>query len=186
MNKIYINDLVSYLSNRNAEIDLDKIIDYYLENKKEELKKMDPRQLSRLLISKLNYEVRSEYKSSELLGFKVKIGDVCYIDFGRAYVSEAGYQHFGLVIAYCNSKALVVPMTSNASMYFQSFCPDTFPRGKKHLYRLPDISGLYKKSVLFLNDIKYINTARVIEVKGYIQPNTDLFNDILGRIKELT
>lgn len=182
----YISEMICFLSGSNNDIDLDGIIEYYLKRKKCKYNQMNKKQLSRLLISKFNHEMRSEYKSSELMGFKIKVGDICYIDFGVAYISEAGYQHFGIVIGYCNSKALVVPMSSNVSMYHQSYCPIDFPRGKKHLYRLPDIRGLHKRSVLFLNDIKYINTARVIEVKGHIHPKSALFNDILGRVKELT
>lgn len=186
MYETYISEIITFLSGNNKNLDLNKIIDYYLEEKKKKLKRMDNKQLSRLLISNLNYELRSDLKSSELLGFKIKVGDICYVDFGRAYITEAGYQHFGIIIGYCNSKALVIPMSSNVSMYYQSYCPSEFPRGKKHLYRLPEIKGLHKRSVLFLNDIKYINTARVIEVKGYIHPNTALFRDILYRVRQLT
>lgn len=184
MQKKYLNELVSYMT-ENIDINFEEIIDYYFSNKKRDLQEMNKKQLCRLLISKFNYELRSDFKSSELLGFKVKVGDICYIDFGRAYISEAGYQHFGIVIGYCNSKALVVPMSSNYSMYNQSYCANTFTNGKKHLYRLPDLKGLNKKSVLFLNDIKYINTARVIAIKGHISKNSPLFNDIRSRIKAL-
>ena len=27
----------------------------------------------------------------------IEVGDICYIDFGQAYINEAGFQHFGLV-----------------------------------------------------------------------------------------
>lgn len=186
MNEMYIGVMIDYLSGNSKKIDLDEIVDYYFESKKNQLKTMNKRHLSRLMISKLNYEIRSEFKSSELMGFKVKVGDICYIDFGRAYITEAGYQHFGIVIGYCNSKALVVPMSSNYTMYNQSYCAKTFNNGKKHLYRLPELNGLHKKSVLFLNDIKYINTARVIEVKGHIKTTTVLFQDILHRVRMLS
>ena len=185
MNEQYISEMITYLNGSKKDIDLNQIVDYYLYKKEVQLKEMNKRKLSRLMISKLNYEIRSEYKSSELLGFKVKVGDICYVDFGRAYISEAGYQHFGIIIGYCNSKALVVPMSSNALMYNQSYCQSTFPRGKKHLYRLPTLNGLHKKSVLFLNDTKYINTARIIEVKGHIPVKSNLFKDILDRVRKL-
>lgn len=182
MDEKYINELLSYLQDYKKQIDFSEIIDYYLLKEKEMLEKMNKRQLSRLLISGFNYKLRNEFKSSELLGFKVKVGDICYIDFGSAYISEAGFQHFGLIIGYNNSKALIVPMSSNVSMYNQSYCPKNFSNGKKHLYRLPEIKGLHKKSVLFLNDIKSINTARVIDIKGYINPNSQLFKDVISRI----
>ncbi len=178
----YIKDLIGFLQENKKEVDFDEIIDYYLDEKRKSLFKLNKRQLSRLMISKFNYKIRNEYKSSELLGFKVKVGDICYIDFGNAYISEAGFQHFGLIIGYSNSKALIVPMSSNVSMYNQSYCPKYLSNGKTHLYRLPEIKGLHKKSVLFLNDIKSINTARVINKKGYIDPKGNLFKDITRRI----
>lgn len=185
MHDTYINAIVNYLKGNNNNIDFDKIIDYYTENKKTILKTTNKHKLARLLLSELNYDLRYSLKSSELLGFKVKLGDICYIDFGKAYISEAGFQHFGIVIGYCNSKALVVPMSSNLSMYHQSYCEKYFKNGKKHLFRLPPIQGLTKKSVLFLNDVKYINTARIIDMRGNISPKSELFKNIIKRIDKL-
>lgn len=182
MNEVYIGEMIAYLSGNKKDFDLERIIYYFIEKKEQKLRALNKRQFSRLMISELNYEMRSELKSSEPNGFKVRVGDICYIDFGRAYITEAGFQHFAIVIGYCNSKALVVPMSSNYSMYNQSYCPRTFTNGKKHLYRLPPLDGLHKRSVLFLNDIKYINTARIIAIKGNIATNTGLFNDILKRV----
>ena len=51
-------------------------------------------------------------------------------------------------------------------------------RLKRHLMRLPEIEGLNKSSVLFLNDAKWINSARVIDVKAHIDPNSYLFDKI--------
>ena len=162
-------------------VEIERLIDYYVGHIKKKFNEMSPYQAAKIIISELNYESRHQYKSSELVGFKVKVGDICYVDFGRAYINEAGYQHFGIVVGYCNSKALVIPMSSNYAMYQQSYCEKTFPNGKKHLYRLPSLESLRKKSVLFLNDMKYINTARIIEVKGNLDPKSELFKDILDR-----
>lgn len=185
MHEENINKLISYIKGQNDNLDFDEIIDYYLSYQRESLRKMSKFKVAKILISELNYDIRSQYKSSELNGFKVRVGDICYIDFGKAYISEAGFQHFGIIMGYKNSKALVVPMSSNNSMYMQSYCQNYFPNGKRHLYRLPTLNGLRKRSVLFLNDIKYINTARIIEVKGRIHPDSCLFKDILKRIQTL-
>lgn len=184
MQEKIINELVSIIK-CDDNIDLEEYIDYYLQVKKERLLALSKYELCRTLISDLNYDVRNKYKSSELVGFKVKVGDICYVDFGRAYINEAGYQHFGIVLAINNSKVLIVPMSSNYSMYEQSYCEHVYPVGKKHLFRLPKVSSLKRKSVLFLNDIKCINTARVIQVKGWIDPNDALFKSILCRIETL-
>lgn len=183
MNETYISQLVNYLSKKDQEVDFNEIIEYYLKNKTKHLLEMNKRQLSRFLISEFNYTVRKDYKSSELVKIRIYAGDICYIDYGKAYINEAGFQHFGLVIGTCNSKALVIPMSSNYNMYSQSYCPDTYLNGKPHLFRLPEIKGLHKKSVLFLNDTKFINTARVIEVKGCISVNSKLYRDIIERLK---
>lgn len=181
----YIGELIGFLKGENSDLDFNEVMKYHIKYRYKELSNESKYHLARILISEFNYDLRSQYKSNELVGFKVNLGDICYIDFGKAYITEAGFQHFGIVIGYCNSKALVVPMSSNISMYKQSYCEKTFPNGKVHLYRLPEVNGLKKKSVLFLNDIKYVNTARVIEVKGRIDPESALFKDILGRVKTL-
>lgn len=180
-----LNELVKIVQERNETIDLSDYIDRYLLIKKEYLNKLSNYETARELISDLNYRQRSAYKSSELIGFKVRVGDICYIDFGKAYINEAGFQHFGIVIGLNNSKALVVPMSSNISMYNQSYCEQFYPNGKRHLFRLPIVAGLKRKSVLFLNDLKYINTARIISVKGNIHPSSQLFIAINERIKTL-
>lgn len=182
MNELNLNEMTAFLAGSKEDFDLERVIDYYFENKKHYLMSLNKRNAARILISMYNFEQRNKLKSSELLGYKVKIGDICYVDFGQAYLNEAGYQHFALVVGYCNSKALVVPMSSNNIMYKQSFCSKKYTNGKKHLYRLPEVQGLYKKSVLFLNDIKYINTSRIIAIKSHIDPKTNLFKDILARI----
>lgn len=180
-----INELIMYIRGENRDLNIDEIVEYYLQSQKDKFSNLSSFHLAKLLISEMNYDMRSQFKSSELVGFKVNVGDICYIDFGKAYISEAGFQHFGIIVGYKNSKALIVPMSSNVSMYNQSYCSETFPNGKRHLYRLPMLDGLRKKSVLFLNDIKYINTARIIEVKGRICPNSSLFKDITSRISTL-
>lgn len=179
-----IEQLLSIIKGKKKQ-NIDSIVDYYLNYQKCKFKDMSDYNVARILLSEINYDIRANYKSSELNGFKVKTGDICYIDFGKAYINEAGYQHFGLVLNCYNSKALVVPMSSNQLMYNQSYCEENYPYGKPHLFRLPQVSGLKRKSVLFLNDIKYINTARIIEVKGHLDPKSSLFTSILSRAETL-
>ena len=33
--------------------------------------------------------------SNASTGVIVRVGDICYIDYGKAYQREIGYQHFG-------------------------------------------------------------------------------------------
>ena len=48
--------------------------------------------------------------------------------------------------------------------------------------RIGRIQGLYRESVLFLNDCKYINTARIIDVKARIPKESLLFEKITQRV----
>ena len=45
--------------------------------------------------------------------------------------------------------------------------------------------GLNKPSVLYMNDARYINTARVIEVKAHIPTDSELFREIRMRFIHL-
>lgn len=157
----------------------------YIQSRKGIYGMIMPNQVSSNLISEANWMIRARCQSCEDLGMEVSPGDICYMDFGQAYLNEAGYQHFGLVVSICNKKALVVPMTSNAATYARAWDPKTNPQGKKHLMRLPEIRGLYKKSVLFLNDIKFINTARIIRITGHLSVRCATFHEIKERLRTL-
>ena len=85
----------------------------YLSLKEEEFSALSVRQAHCHLVSEANWLNRKDARSCVQLGVKAKIGDICYIDFGQAYLNEAGFQHFGVILSFCNGKAFVVPMTSN-------------------------------------------------------------------------
>ena len=136
-----------------------------LENEKE---------LTSLYISEKNYQERRNMPGNASTGVIVRVGDICYIDYGKAYQREIGYQHFGLVLSMCNDKIFVVPMTSNKKSYMQAMSEDN-PNGKSHLLRFKKVGNMKNDTVLFLNDVKFINPARVIDVKGHISKNSHLF-----------
>lgn len=50
--------------------------------------------------------------------------------------------------------------------------------------RLGKIKGMNKESVLFINDAKWINTARIIDIKAHLDKNSELFKDIKERVKD--
>lgn len=144
-----------------------------------------PNELSGSLISEANWFLRAHCESGADLGVSVRRGDICYMDFGQAYLNEAGYQHFGLVMAICRKKALVVPMTSNPVQYRNAYDPEENPGGRKHLLRLGRLPGMKKPSVLFLNDMKFVNTARVIDVKAHLSTDSALFAVIMERLLQI-
>ena len=134
------------------------------------------------LISEANWIIRSRLSSGEDIGIKVKPGDICCMDYGQSYLNEMGYQHFGLVMTVCSKKALVIPMTSNTKTYSKAYDPVNNPGGRKNLMQIGKIEGLTKPSVLFLNDVRFINTARVIDIKAHIPVEGKMFPEIQHRL----
>lgn len=184
-NKYNVQEMVSPLINmqtKNADHGLQW--GQYIELKKLAYSDLNQKEVQAHLISEANWVLRNKAKSCEQFRVKIRVGDICYIDFGPAYLNEAGFQHFGLILSIMNSKAFVVPMTSNNATYRQAYDPILFPCGKKHLMRLGLIEGLKKESVLFLNDCKYINTARIIDVKAHLDVEGSLFHSIKKRVLE--
>lgn len=154
-------------------------IDYMVE-KNEDYSTLSIKEALPRFISEQNLRERRNETSSLCHGVYIEVGDICYIDFGEAYINEIGYQHFAIIIAMFHNKAFVVPMSGNEASYEKAFDKGN-PYGRKHLMRLGEIKGLNKKSVLFLNDAKFINTARVIDVKAHICKDSPLFKEIVER-----
>lgn len=144
------------------------------------LKELSKEEVYDYMISKLNFCQRKQCFSGKDLDIRIRVGDICFIDFGQAYLNEVGYLHFGLVLSILNQKALIVPMTGNASTYKKAG-----KKGKEHTMALPEIKGLNKFSVLFLNDAKWINTARILDTKAHLDPNNELFEKIRCSVKNL-
>ncbi|MFV0480299.1 MAG: hypothetical protein ACK5LZ_07010 [Anaerorhabdus sp.] len=157
----------------------------YIECKRKLIGQMEPKCVDYCMISEANWLMRNQALSCEELGVQVRVGDICYIDFGQAYINEAGFQHFGLILSVYQKKAFVVPMTSNIHQYKTAYDPKSNEIGKRHLMKIGLIAGMNRPSVLFLNDCKYINTARIIDVKAHIVPTSLLFDTIKKRIQEL-
>ena len=157
----------------------------YARNRKDVYDRLTPQHVQHSMISEANWVLRSQYASCEPLGLEIHQGDICFMDFGQAYLNEMGYQHFGLVMALCQKKALVIPMTSNTVQYDSAYDPLQNPNGKMHLMRIGQIEGLNKPSVLFLNDMKFVNTARVIGVKASIPSDDALFRKIQQRMLQI-
>ncbi len=155
----------------------------YLESKKNLMKQLEPKCLDYCLVSEANWFIRNQEVSCDGLGIQIRVGDICYIDFGQAYINEAGFQHFGLILSIYQRKAFVIPMTSNPHQYKTAYDPVDNVIGKKHLMKIGLIPGMNKPSVLFLNDCKHINTARIIDVKAHIHPHSPLFDKIKKRVR---
>lgn len=141
-----------------------------------------PEKVEEAMVSENNWISRGQCSSGDELGIQVSPGDICYMDFGQAYLNEMGFQHFGLVISIWQLKALVIPMTSNENTYENAWDYQENPYGRRNLMRIGTVCGLLKPSVLFLNDMRFVNTARVIDVKAHLDVDSALFQAIEQRI----
>lgn len=160
--------------------DKEVLVDQTLGAMKHYMVNQEVKDTIKMLLSTENF-LRKAVLKPELL--PISIGDVAYIDFGHAYLHEAGYQHFGLVLSMVNGKVFVVPMTSNPNAYAQAYDAQLNPSGKKHLMRVGLLSGLNRPSVLFLNDSKFISPSRIIEIKGHLLVTDPLFEQITHRVR---
>ncbi len=157
----------------------------YIETKRKLIRQLEPKCVDYCMVSEANWLMRNQALSCDELGVQIRVGDICYIDFGQAYINEAGFQHFGLILSIYQKKAFVIPMTSNPHQYRTAYDPLYNDAGKKHLMKIGLVAGMNRPSVLFLNDCKYINTARIIDVKAYIHPSSMLFSKITKRVQEI-
>lgn len=133
-------------------------------------------------LSGVNRFERSQPQYLQYANTSIRVGDVCYIDYGQAYTYEAGFQHFGVVLSIVQNKVFVVPMTSNKQTYIKADPNCDFPQS--HVFQLGIIEGLNKPSVCFLNDAKFINRARIINVRGHINPQEMLFKKLRKKVFE--
>ena len=72
--------------------DSDEYVEEILHRFKSFVSKLNPKEVIKMMLSTQNYMTRSAWRVDER--HDVKVGDVCYIDYGQAYLNEAGYQHF--------------------------------------------------------------------------------------------
>ena len=167
-----LNQLVLPKQDEKTSVEqLEKQYAFYQQMKINEVKKLSEGKMIRRITSEANWVLRSKYASC------LEFGD-------ESYLYEVGFQHFGIILSFCHGKAFVIPMTSNPEMVNQAYDIQKRPNGKKHLMGIGLIPGMAKESVLFLNDGKFINTARIIDVKANINKNSALFQEIKKRLKE--
>lgn len=162
----------------------EELWDQFVEEKSADYDALEVREALPRLVSEQNLRERRHVMNCGELGVDIRVGDICYIDYGGdSYVNEIGYQHFGLLMTLYHNKAFVVPMSGNRAAYMQAYSRDN-PKGKRHLMRLGKIKGMNKDSVLFINDAKWINTARIIDVKAHLDRTSPLFHEIKERVKK--
>ena len=132
--------------------------------------------------SEAMWVLRGRYASGEDIGIRVSPGDICWLDYGQTFNNEMGYQHFGLIVSIVHRKALVIPLTSNEEMYRKAGEENS---RYDHLMRIGMPQGLRRNSTLFLNDMRYINTARILETRAHIDVDSELFQEICRRASSI-
>ena len=138
-----------------------------------------PNYLEPNMRSEAMWVMRSQCYSGEEVGIHVERGDICWMDYGQTFINEMGYQHFGLVVSLWNKKALVIPVTSNPSAYEKA--GDGSQPGN-HLFRIGMPEGLNRPSTLFMNDIRFVNTARILCIRAHIDMNSSMFRAIQSQL----
>ena len=91
--------------------DRNQLIDEILMMQKEELEHC--KNLRALYISMVNHLNNHEMHNCNERGVDIRVGDVCYIDFGNAFIEEIGFQHFGIIMSICRNNCLLY--TSDAA-----------------------------------------------------------------------
>lgn len=162
-----------------------QMINEYLNTFREYLYSLSMHEIKRECISGLNRIERRDAISSLELDIRIRVGDIVYVDFGQAYLNESGFQHFGLVLALFSYKAFVIPMSSNYKTIKNAPNYPGVMDSKNHLYYIGKPEGMHKESVLFLNDAKFINTARIIDLISHISVESEVFLEILSVYREI-
>lgn len=139
----------------------------YVSMWKEEFERLSERDVLDMMLADKGYIDYGFYSNASEYNVDVIEGNICCVDFGKAYKYEVGFLHLGLVIKMHNQKALVIPMSSNLTG--KDFEQD-------NLYKL-EVKGM-QPSVLFLNDAKFINTARVIHVDRHVDVHSKQYKEI--------
>ena len=140
------------------------------------LNEMSPEEQFDYMISKMNYCRRKHALSCLEFNVLIDVGDICYIDYGNSYINETGYLHFGLILALNHGKAFVVPITGSNNRLME--------KDVEHVYKLGKVKGMKKICMCYLNDAKWINTSRIIDVKSHLPVLSKSFKEIKEKVIE--
>ncbi|HEY4537637.1 MAG TPA: hypothetical protein VIG45_04175 [Erysipelothrix sp.] len=161
-----------WLSDYDAD-DHHNCVDSYFEDYKGYLNNMNRSLQRKECISGINRMKRAHHWTCKGFGITVMEGDVCFADFGHSYINECSFQHFALVLKYFHGKAFVIPMTSN-----ETTVQLAKHGARSHLYYLGKLKGLDKDTCLFINDGRFINTARIISINAHLDSESCTYQEI--------
>lgn len=167
------------LKSASEEIEKEILINEELDNLYDFLSDKSDCYIASFLLSLKNW-LNSQMNEKNIID--CQCGDIVRIDYGNSYENECYFQHLGLVLAKCNNKIFVVPMTGSVETYNNALIGNT-----DYLIPMPLIEGTWdyhnkKPSTLFLNDSKWISQDRVIAFVTHIDCNNEYYMIIKNKV----
>lgn len=111
------------------------------------------------------------------------VGKILRVDFGKTYLCENGFIHYAVCIAESQGKYCVIPTTTANDEIKMAYHPEFRPNGEKRLYLLKKSDGNTKDSALFINDLKFISSGRIIKVGTKIED--EAYSNIINLVCEV-
>lgn len=164
------------IDNEDCKAELEK----YLENFKTYMLSQNVYDMSSLLIAEQDWLRRH---STPKVFSECLVGKILRVDFGKMYLCENGLIHYAICIAEHQGKYCVIPMTTSNDEIKMAFHPQYRPNGEKRLFLLKRADGNVKDSALYINDLKYISSGRIIKVGNKIAD--EAYNNIINLVCEL-
>lgn len=162
--------------NENCKKELEK----YLNNFREFMLNQSVYDMTSLLIAEQDWIKRH---SKQQLFSESLVGKIIRVDFGKTYLCENGFVHYAVCIAENQGKYCVIPMTTANDEIKMAYHPSFRPTGEKRLYLLKKTDGNSKDSALYINDLKFISSGRIIKVGGRISDVA--YNNIVELVCEV-
>lgn len=135
-----------------------------MENYIKGIKNLSAFDASSIILSDANWirnNNRTEFLDDNGNKINIKIGTVYYLDFGNTFADELAYFHHGLCIGKKEGKILIIPMTSGAKYFPNSYHPINNPTANKKYRQALASEGFEKDCILKLNDAKFISPGRL-------------------------
>lgn len=127
----------------------------------------------------------AQNKNKNLIPRTVKKGSIYQFEFGKNYIPEMSYEHRGLVIGISGKLLYVLPICScnySKKEHQSAYHPLTNPQSKSNYFLLKkdEFNFLKRDSVLKLNDIRTVSTARIKykQNNGFLNPSSDTYKQI--------
>jgi hypothetical protein len=123
----------------------------------------------------------TKYLNKDKKEVKIDIGQVCYLDYGKAYNGELAYYHYGLCISKKEGKILFIPITSGAGWVYDCYHPTKNPNKSKKNRTAYEKEGFSKDCVLMINDAKFLSAGRISELDVKIE-DTEVLHSIQNQL----